>query len=206
MKHSLLLDQGERNGETLDEVKLRCPYCHPGAHERQLLDRQTYGDSEAATGPDWTIYSFEITASAFTDALMRFSTLFGTPDLASRDVGREVLSVDAEFQGMKHHDANRSSYLNRMLSRPEARCRRFFEGNFSSLVAPFTAQGSTVLRPLRSDSYEYIPIWRDLRSRLLDWWSLNYLAHPPIVVLIGQGDVCASIGMRSFTHRSPQSH
>lgn len=130
------------------------------------------------------MYGFTVPLGDLQGALRILSAIFYTPRLVDDIVRKEVIAVDAEFQRMREQDKCRWQHLNLLLSRQDARCNRFFEGDYASLTAKYSNM-SAIDNP--SDEHVDSSQWRPLAKGLLEWWSENYFSRPSTLVLLGQG-------------------
>ena len=140
----------------------------------------------AKTGNEWTTYSIQVPHSGFLESLKGLSSVFTLPQISSEDVWREVLSVDAEFQHMKLDDRHRFSHLNLYLSRPDARCTRFFEGDYQSLAARFLGNDLSD-HSQRAPEDDETCGWAILKKKVLGWWNENYPGSLKSISLVGRG-------------------
>ena len=185
------------------------------------------GSANAYTSTSNTNYYFNVTTSALAGALERFSGFFHSPLFSSSCTLRELNAVNSEHQKNHQSDLWRIFQLNKHLSRPGHVWSKFGSGNqqtLSKAAKELRAQGkldrtienspflqiNSGLSPSRipspapsdaSNSSKFDPdggsVGREIRRRLVEWWSKEYCASRMRLCIIGRGG-CAVLHPFNF--------
>ena len=124
------------------------------------------GRCNASTGPEMTLYKFQITDEYFEGGLDRFLNFFKTPLFTESATHREVQAVDSEYKRNTLSDRIRCFNLVKHLSNPDHVFGRFGSGNHKSLSEIPESNGL------------------DLRSNLLSFYNKNYSADIMNLVIV----------------------
>ena len=165
---------------------------------------QNGGGTNAYTSTTNTNYYFSVSASALSGALERFSAFFHSPLFSPSCTARELNAVDSENKKNQQSDRWRIFQLDKSLSAPDARWRKFGSGNWESLMARERpkANGSAksngsrsngTATPLSQGSGEGGDGGREVRGILLDWYAQHYSANRMTLAVLGKGSCFPSI-------------
>lgn len=91
------------------------------------------GNCNAFTSPYNTTYFFDVSSSAFYEALDIFAQFFSCPLLKKECVNREIHAVDSEFQMNFNDDNNKIWHVKKALADENSPFRKFHCGNLGSL-------------------------------------------------------------------------
>lgn len=143
----------------------------------------------------WTAYSFSIGPDRLETALSYLACVLRKPDIDDKAVGSEILSVDAEFQGIRSQDSYRLGHLNLFLCGPHSRCGKYFAGNFSSLTSVVNDRGCD----LTARDPNFTKTCQDVHIKLLDWWRTQTRSCRITSAVIGAGKsrICLGLSLRS---------
>ena len=176
--------------------------------------------SNAYTGTSNTNYYFTVSTHALEGALARFATFFHCPLFSPSCTTRELNAVNSEHKKNHQADLWRIYQLNKHLSKPGHPFSKFGSGNIESLSraakelhskgllkndpSDKSAGGSlfatpTSTRPPSPDSSVSSStestgdggvIGREIRRRLVEWWTGAYSANRMRLCVIGKGAFC----------------
>ena len=94
------------------------------------------GSSNASTGPDSTLYHFNVHHEYLPGALDRFAQFFIAPLFPASCAAREVRAVDAEDAKNRSNDGRRALQVRKALADPRHDYSKFGTGNASTLRPP----------------------------------------------------------------------
>lgn len=140
---------------------------------------------------DTTVYRFDIPAALFKEALSQWTGIFSPPQMSDEAIGREVLSVHAEYQSKCCQDKERLAYLHDILSRPNARCTRFGDGDYNTLTA-FCNDASTLQCPASPAAESHSHIWARLREPIYHLLSSDYWHRQTAIAIVSPGELLTS--------------
>lgn len=191
----------------------------PRENEYQEYLSKNNGGSNAYTSTTNTNYYFNVTTSALTGALERFSGFFHSPLFAPSCTSRELNAVDSENKKNHQADVWRIFQLNKHLSKPGHVWSKFGTGNRDSLskaARELKAQGKLDMSPpgsivlASSNSPSRIPsptpsetdddggvVGREIRRRLIEWWTEEYCASRMNLCIIGKESLDELSGLAS---------
>lgn len=157
------------------------------------------GDLHGEVSGECSVYSFYTASAAFEPALKTFGkAVFHAPSIEPEIVGREILSLNAEFHKNRRLNGECLRSLNMYLSQPGSRIfHRFTDGDYSSLTDYFAGR-----RQDTCPSHPFHPadrdLWESVRARIMEWWSSFYPPSQKYLVVVGPG---MSIVMIISSHR-----
>ncbi|KXN92195.1 Insulin-degrading enzyme [Leucoagaricus sp. SymC.cos] len=143
----------------------------PRENEYQEYLTKNNGGSNAYTSTTNTNYYFNVTTSALTGALERFSGFFHSPLFAPSCTSRELNAVNSENKKNHQTDVWRIFQLNKHLSKPGHVWSKFGTGNRDKTDADGGAVG------------------REIRRRLIEWWTEEYCASRMNLCILGKGSL-----------------
>ncbi|KAJ3551779.1 hypothetical protein NM688_g4513 [Phlebia brevispora] len=185
---------------------------YPRENEYSEYLAKNNGMSNAYTGTSNTNYYFNVSTHALEGALSRFAAFFHCPLFAPSCTTRELNAVNSEHKKNLQADMWRVFQLNKHLSKPGHPFGKFGSGNIESLSRAAKAaqakgllkngsanghSGSSSLSTTPESSRPVTPalsesegdggvIGREIRRRLVEWWSKEYSANRMRLCVIGK--------------------
>ena len=173
------------------------PYTAPPNHTNDQYITANGGVKNGVTGPVWQDYYFSTNADALAGALPRHAAFFHAPVFNADLVAREMHAVDSENKRNLMNDDRRIHQLLKWLSTEGHPWRKFGTGNLESLTetarkkieaenkTPAQANGNALENDKEGDGG---PIGREVRERLIEWWSKEYCAGRMTLAVVGKGE------------------
>ncbi|KAF7778613.1 hypothetical protein Agabi119p4_2958 [Agaricus bisporus var. burnettii] len=177
----------------------------PRENEYQEYLTKNNGGSNAFTSTTNTNYYFNVTTSALTGALERFSSFFHSPLFAPSCTSRELNAVDSENKKNLQSDVWRIFQVNKHLSKPDHVWSKFGTGNLESLSRAarlrmredvnetalsdltLSSTASRLPSPLPSEAEaDGGAVGREIRRRLMKWWTEEYCASRMNLCILGK--------------------
>ncbi|KAF8911060.1 Metalloenzyme, LuxS/M16 peptidase-like protein [Gymnopilus junonius] len=170
------------------------------------------GSSNAYTSTSNTNYYFNVSTSALPGALERFAAFFHSPLFSPSCTSRELNAVDSEHKKNHQADMWRIFQLNKHLTRPDHVWSKFGSGSRDSLskaarelkeqgeLGEHVPQANAIATPIPSRKASPAPsssseteadgglVGREIRRRLVEWWSKEYCASRMRLAIVGKGD------------------
>lgn len=174
------------------------------------------GSSNAYTSTSNTNYYFNVSTNALPGALERFAAFFHCPLFTPSCTSRELNAVDSEHKKNHQSDMWRIFQLNKHLSQPNHVWSKFGSGSRESLskaaqettikpklptatvisdgttTSPLPSRRASPASSVSSNSNEVEAdggtIGREVRRRLIEWWSEEYCSSRMRLCIIGKGE------------------
>ncbi len=109
---------------------------YPKVGEFQSYISQHGGTNNAWTGTEHTCFFFDVTPSAFENALDRFSQFFTAPLFNEEALDKERQAVDSEYKLKLNDDSRRLYQVNKEVINPEHPFSKFSVGNLNTAWRP----------------------------------------------------------------------
>lgn len=123
---------------------------YPDENSWDSFISQSGGFSNAFTGPEATVFHFDLPLRSLRGALERFSQFFVSPLLKASAASREVSAVNSEFEDRRLSDTERREALRAVHMRRQHPLAKFGWGNRESLETTPQRRGVSVLKHLRA--------------------------------------------------------